>query len=135
MTVDPSKVATTCRLVKGEPAPGRFLRTVVRTDLTRITFPASLPCPSGWRSDNGTCVRSDTNQQLTWYMNAQGRCDAATVASVKSSVEAFLSNPNTAYGVLTPSLEVEVGCIEVGAAQQHNGCGRQQSPLVICCSA
>jgi len=42
MTVDRNKLGTTCKLVRGDSRPGRFKRTVVRTELSRVGFPTSF---------------------------------------------------------------------------------------------
>lgn len=140
-TVDAWAVGTTCTFVTGDPTLGRFKRTVIRTDLSRLGFPNSLPCPSGYVLQNGTgCVAVKDVQQLTWTINGQGRCDAATLASVKAAVTAYLSSPSTGHGVLGTSLEVEVGCLEVSLLCQQSLRGQaaalQVSPvrdmLVVC---
>jgi len=42
MTVDRLKIASTCKLIRGNAMPGRFKRTVVRTELDRVGFPTSF---------------------------------------------------------------------------------------------
>lgn len=48
MTVQQTKIGTTCKLIKGDARPGRFKRTVVRTDLERIAFPTAFLVSMGW---------------------------------------------------------------------------------------
>ena len=42
MTVNISKIGSTCKLIRGDSRPGRFKRTVVRTELSRVGFPSAF---------------------------------------------------------------------------------------------
>lgn len=41
MTVDKTKMGTTCKFIKGSTFPGVFKRTVIRAELSRIAFPSA----------------------------------------------------------------------------------------------
>lgn len=113
MTVAKNKIGTTCRLVRGDSKPGRFLRTVVRTDLSKIGLPEGFLCPSGFPPDTqGTsaCTPFTTLQEVTVMLTAQGTCDAATIQSVKDALTAYLSNPDTAWGVFTSRSDIVRWC-------------------------
>lgn len=108
-----SKVATTCRLIRGDDSTGRFKRTMIRTDVDHIAFPAAYLCPSGLTvsEDSTTCTPITTMQQATMVMLAQGGCTIEAIASVKASLQSYLSNPDVAFGVYTPNLRLEVSCM------------------------
>jgi len=76
--------------------------------------------PSGW-TDNaeGTsaCIPIKTPQQLSFVLTAVGTCNETTIQSVQQSLYAYLSDPTNAYGVYTPNLVLEVGCLETDAFQ------------------
>lgn len=69
-----SKVATTCRLIRGDDTTGRFKRTLIRTDADHVGFPAAYLCPSGTIVTEGstTCTPITTMQQATLVMKASG---------------------------------------------------------------
>lgn len=50
-------------------------------------------------------------------MTAVGTCNETTIQSVKESLYAYLSDPTNAYGVYTPNLVLEVGCLETDTFQ------------------
>jgi hypothetical protein len=120
MTVDRLKIGSTCKLIRGNDKPGEFKRTVVRTELSRVGFPTSFLCPSGYASNSAgssACIPVNTQEQISFVLSAAGTCDAATIAAVKASVLAYLSSPESAFGVYSPSLIVEVGCLDFSSAQ------------------
>lgn len=122
MTVAQAAVGTTCQLVRGNSNLGKFKRTVVRTELTRIPMPVYL-CPSGYTMIPGftSCVPITTAQAAVFVLTAQGTCDAATIQSVKDAITNYLSSPYSAFGVYVPKLQVEVNCLSSLNAQAFAG--------------
>lgn len=119
MTLQRTQIGTTCKLVRGDSTPGRFKRTVVRTDLDRVAFPTAYLCPSGFSpSPDGTaaCAPVSTPRQVTFLLTAQGNCDEASIAAVKKALFDHLSNPEAAFGVYTPNLFLEVSCLTADGA-------------------
>lgn len=119
-TVIKTKIGSTCQIIHGDDRPGRFKRTVVRTELSRVALPTAFLCPSGYaQSGEGSsaCTPITTPQQLTFVLTAVGTCDAATIQSAKDSWLAYLSNPETSFGVFTPNLVLEVGCLDASSYQ------------------
>jgi len=53
-------------------------------------------------------------------LTAVGTCNATTIQSVKASLYAYMSDPSNSYGVYTPNLVLEVGCIETDTFQVRN---------------
>lgn len=60
------QTAQTCILVKGNEQPGKFLRTVVRTDADNVGIKATFLCPSGYQvvPDSQQCMPITTPQQV-----------------------------------------------------------------------
>lgn len=108
MTVAQAAVGTTCQLVRGNSLLGKFKRTVVRTELSRIPMPIYL-CPSGYTMIPGftSCVPITTAQAAVFVLTAQGTCDGATIQSVKDAITNYLSSPYSAFGEC--SVEVLMG--------------------------
>ena len=50
-------------------------------------------------------------------LTAVGTCNSTTIQSVKDSLYAYMSDPSTSFGVYTPNLILEVGCLETGTFQ------------------
>ena len=59
----------------------------------------------------------NTPKQVSFVLTAVGSCNSTTIQSVRDSLIALMSDPVTMYGVYTPNLVVDVGCLETGAFQ------------------
>jgi len=60
---------------------------------------------------------NSTPQQVSLILTAAGACNATTLQAIKTALIALMSDPTTMYGVYTPNLVVDVGCLETGAFQ------------------
>lgn len=101
-TVDPSQFAKHCSFITADTQPGRFKRTVVRSDLSHLAFRGVGLCPSGYASNladsAASCIPATTEQVTVFVLRAQGTCSDATIQSVKDALLAFFSDPSQAYG-------------------------------------
>jgi hypothetical protein len=109
-----SKVATTCRLIRGDESTGRFKRTVIRTDVDHIGFPAVYLCPSGTIVTEGssTCTPITTMQQATLVMKASGKwgghgsdtqCLAGSPIFASSLTSRLLAQCSSVHGPSLPT--------------------------------
>lgn len=94
------------------------------TTLTPATASCQLCCsPSGYAANGdgaSACIPINTPQQLSFVLTAVGTCDATTIKSVKDSLYAYMTDPTTSFGVYTPNLILEVGCLETDSFQVRN---------------
>lgn len=98
----PLRVGKSCMFIRADTSNGVFKRSMVRTSLKRLALPSAFICPSGMDAPNGasSCKPITTLQVAVMVLSSIGTCDAATIESVRSTIFAFLSNPNSAHGEL-----------------------------------
>lgn len=112
-TVDQTKIATTCKLIKGDSSSGTFKRTVVRTDLNRIGLPVFYLClgdRSGTNNLSG-CSPITTLEQVSFVLKIRTKCDDAFIAAAKQQALSYWkapSNPSQA----TPVFSLKGACVD-----------------------
>lgn len=114
--VDRSKIGTTCVLIRGSEAPGRFLRTVTHADPLNVGLPSNVMCPSGTglQPDSVLCLPITTPVQLFVLLQAeqgigQG-CNDTVAQFLQQTLLSYLTDTTLSFGLHTATLTVVVTC-------------------------
>jgi hypothetical protein len=112
-TVDRTKIATTCKLFKGDSTPGKFQRTVVRAHLDRIGLPVLYLCLGDRSVSNDVtgCSPITTLEQVAFTLKKRTQCTSAFIEAAKDQAKSYMVVP-TSPSTAAPVLSIKGPCVD-----------------------
>lgn len=111
-TVDRTKIATTCKLLKGDSTSGKFKRTMVRTHLDRIGLPVFYLCLGDRSVSNDVtgCSPITTLEQVAFALNKRTQCSPAFIEAAKEQAKSYMIVPASSSSA-APVLNIKGPCV------------------------